>query len=204
MKADILKLLLRSHTEGMSRAFVAPRSSWPLPRVPLRPSPRRGRDPRSDRHHAPADGTGPARPKGVVDIAQPPAISPRSSKAAIAKSGSATSFSTTRPAPCSERVMAENRSRARLERFRCPASSPAPISRQPGCGRRSPPLDAGEMGLPLLTVRLSTRCSRGLLGATGCSYVRSSTRCRVARAVVPVRRVDAVGKARAIPTTSAR
>src|SRR5690606_31238444 len=64
------------------------------------------------------------------------------------------------------RVIAENRSRARLERFGVAPRSRLLFHGPPGCGKTlAASVLAGEMGLPLMTVRFDALFSR-FLGAT--------------------------------------
>jgi SpoVK/Ycf46/Vps4 family AAA+-type ATPase len=65
-----------------------------------------------------------------------------------------------------KRVISENRSRARLERFGVSPRRRLLFHGAPGCGKTlAAAMLAGEMGLPLLTVRLDALFSR-FLGAT--------------------------------------
>ncbi len=163
MKGDILKLLLRSHAEGDESSFrkaalqlAAAESSAGHVRV--------AEEIRSIIAKMPATS---ARKQGpVVDIA-----APRGELADILEGGyreerrrdivlRADAEDTLK------RVLSENRSRARLERFGVSPRRRLLFHGAPGCGKTlGAAVLAGEMGLPLMTVRLDALFSR-FLGAT--------------------------------------
>lgn len=163
MKADILKLLLQSHSEGDESVFrkaalqlaaaesmaghvrVADELRAIISKMPLS----------SPRKHGP-----------VIDIA-----APRGDLADILEGGHRDERlrdivlrDDTRETIL--RVIAENRSRARLERFGVSPRRRLLFHGAPGCGKTlAAAVLAGEMGLPLMTVRFDALFSR-FLGAT--------------------------------------
>lgn len=162
MKADILKLLLQSHAEGDEAAFrraalqlAAAESSAGHGRV--------AEELRAIIAKLPA--VQPPRAGPVVDIAQP--------------RGDLSDLLEGRH--CEERlrdivlrddvrqlllrIIAENRSRARLERFGVSPRRRLLFHGPPGCGKTlAATVLAGEMGLPLMTVRFDALFSRFLGG----------------------------------------
>ncbi|MBK7115886.1 MAG: AAA family ATPase [Proteobacteria bacterium] len=163
MKADILKLLLHSHAEGDESSFrkaalqlaaaestaghvrVADEIRSIIAKMPAT----------SSRKHSP-----------VVDIA-----APRGELADILEGGHRDERLrdiVLRPATQETllRVIDENRSRARLERFGVSPRRRLLFHGAPGCGKTlAAAVLAGEMGLPLMTVRFDALFSR-FLGAT--------------------------------------
>jgi SpoVK/Ycf46/Vps4 family AAA+-type ATPase len=163
MKADILKLLLQSHAEGDESSFrkaalqlAAAESSAGHVRV--------AEEIRSIIAKMPPTS---ARKQGpVVDIA-----APRGDLADILEGGHREERLrdiVLRPetGETLRRVISENRSRARLERFGVTPRRRLLFHGAPGCGKTlAAAVLAGEMGLPLMTVRLDALFSR-FLGAT--------------------------------------
>jgi SpoVK/Ycf46/Vps4 family AAA+-type ATPase len=165
MKADILKMLLQSHAEGDESSFrkaalqlAAAESTAGHSRVAdeiraiiAKLPPTRARTSRQD---------------PVADIA-----APRGELADILEGGHRDERlrdivlrSDVRETLL--RVMAENRSRARLERFGVSPRRCLLFHGAPGCGKTlAAAVLAGEMGLPLMTVRFDALFSR-FLGAT--------------------------------------
>ncbi len=164
MKADILKLLLQSHAEGDESSFrkaalqlAAAESTAGHVRV--------AEEIRAIIAKMPA--TAFRRPQGpVVDIA-----APRGELADILEGGHREERLrdiVLRPETeeTLERVLSENRSRARLERFGVQPRRRLLFHGAPGCGKTlAAAVLAGEMGLPLMTVRFDALFSR-FLGAT--------------------------------------
>ena len=163
MKADILKLLLRSHAEGDDSTFrkaalqlAAAESVAGHVRV--------AEDIRTIIAKMPA--TGKVSTKPVIDIA-----TPRGDLADILEGGHRDER--LRDIVLREdarklllRIIAENRSRARLERFGVMPRRRLLFHGLPGCGKTlAAAVLAGQMGLPLMTVRLDALFSR-FLGAT--------------------------------------
>lgn len=164
MKADILKLLLRSHADGDESSFrkaalqlAAAESSAGHVRV--------ADEIRSIVAQMPPTN---ARKQGpVVDIA-----APRGELADILEGGHREERLrdiVLRPEveETLKRVIFENRSRGRLERFGVSPRRRLLFHGAPGCGKTlAAAVLAGEMGLPLMTVRFDALFSR-FLGATG-------------------------------------
>jgi SpoVK/Ycf46/Vps4 family AAA+-type ATPase len=163
MKADILKLLLQSHAEGDESSFrkaalqlAAAESAAGHVRV--------AEEIRSIIAKMPAMSTRKQEP--VVDIA-----APRGELADILEGGHREERLrdiVLRPEAQETlvRVLSENRSRARLERFGVSPRRRLLFHGAPGCGKTlAAAVLAGEMGLPLMTVRFDALFSR-FLGAT--------------------------------------
>ncbi len=163
MKANILKLLLRSHAEGDESSFrkaalqlAASESSAGHVRV--------ADDIRAIIARMPPMGAQP--PRHVVDIA-----TPRGDLADILEGGHRDERmrDIVLPPPVREllqRVLKENKSRHRLEQFGVPPRRRVLLYGPPGCGKTlTAAVLAGEMGLPLMSVRLDALFSR-FLGAT--------------------------------------
>ena len=163
MKADILKMLLLSHAEGDEPSFrkaalqlAAAESSAGHVRV--------ADEIRSIIAKMPATST--RRQGPVVDIA-----APRGDVADILEGGhreEGLRDIVLRPDAQETlvRVISENRSRARLERFGVSPRRRLLFHGAPGCGKTlAAAVLAGEMGLPLMTVRFDALFSR-FLGAT--------------------------------------
>lgn len=163
MKADILKLLLQSHAEGDETSFrkaalqlAAAESTAGHVRVAEEIRAIIAKMPATSiRRHAP-----------VVDIA-----APRGELADILEGGHREERLrdiVLRPEAeeTFRRVLSENRSRARLERFGVSPRRRLLFHGAPGCGKTlAAAVLAGEMGLPLMTVRFDALFSR-FLGAT--------------------------------------
>jgi SpoVK/Ycf46/Vps4 family AAA+-type ATPase len=163
MKADILKLLLRAHAEGDEWSYrkaalqvAAAESAAGHVRV--------AEEIRAIIAQMPATN---ARKQGpIIDIA-----APRGDLADILEGGHRDER--LRDIVLSEdardtllRVLAENRSRGRLERFGVSPRRRLLFHGVPGCGKTlAAAVLAGEMGLPLMTVRFDALFSR-FLGAT--------------------------------------
>ncbi len=163
MKSDILKLLLQSHAEGDETSFrkaalqlAASESAAGHARIAddiraiiARMPPTTGRK------------TGP-----IVDIA-----APRGELADILEGGHRDErlrdiVLTPEVRELLLRIISENRSRARLERFGVSPRRRLLFHGAPGCGKTlAAAVLAGEMGLPLMTVRFDALFSR-FLGAT--------------------------------------
>ena len=163
MKSDILKLLLQSHAEGDETSFrkaalqlAASESAAGHARIAddiraiiARMPPTTGRR------------TGP-----IVDIA-----APRGELADILEGGHRDErlrdiVLTTEVRELLLRIISENRSRSRLERFGVSPRRRLLFHGAPGCGKTlAAAVLAGEMGLPLMTVRFDALFSR-FLGAT--------------------------------------
>lgn len=164
MRADILKLLLQSHAEGDEPSFrkaalqlAAAESSAGHVRV--------AEEIRAIIAKMPA--TAFHKPQGpVVDIA-----APRGELADILEGGHREERLrdiVLRPTTeeTLKRVLSENRSRSRLERFGVQPRRRLLFHGAPGCGKTlAAAVVAGEMGLPLMTVRFDALFSR-FLGAT--------------------------------------
>lgn len=163
MKADILKLLLQSHAEGDEPSFrkaalqlAAAESIAGHVRV--------AEEIRTIVARMPATSTRKQAP--VVDIA-----APRGELADILEGGHREERLrdiVLRPEAHQTllRVISENRSRARLERFGVSPRRRLLFHGAPGCGKTlAAAVLAGEMGLPLMTVRFDALFSR-FLGAT--------------------------------------
>jgi SpoVK/Ycf46/Vps4 family AAA+-type ATPase len=163
MKADILKLLLQSHADGDESSFrkaalqlAAAESSSGHVRV--------AEEIRALIAKLPA--TSGRKPGPVVDIA-----TPRGDLADLLEGGHRDERLrdiVLRPAvrELLLRVIAENRSRGRLERFGVSPRRRLLFHGAPGCGKTlAAAVLAGEMGLPLMTVRFDALFSR-FLGAT--------------------------------------
>lgn len=163
MKADILKLLLQSHAEGDESSFrkaalqlAAAESTAGHVRV--------AEEIRSIIAKMPATSTRQQGP--VVDIA-----APRGELADILQGGHRDErlrdiVLRTDARETLLRVIAENRSRGRLEKFGVSPRRHLLFHGAPGCGKTlAAAVLAGEMGLPLMTVRFDALFSR-FLGAT--------------------------------------
>lgn len=164
MKAEILKLLLQSHAEGDESSFrkaalqlAAAESTAGHVRI--------AEEIRAIIAKMPA--TASRKPQGpVVDIA-----APRGELADILEGGhreERVRDIVLRPETeeTLKRVLSENRSRARLERFGVQPRRRLLFHGAPGCGKTlAAAVLAGEMGLPLMTVRFDALFSR-FLGAT--------------------------------------
>jgi SpoVK/Ycf46/Vps4 family AAA+-type ATPase len=164
MKADILKLLLSSHADGDESSFrkaalqlAAAESNAGHVRV--------AEEIRSIIAKMPPTSTRKQGP--VVDIAMP-----RGELADILEGGHREERLrdiVLRPEveETLKRAIFENRSRARLERFGVSPRRRLLFHGAPGCGKTlAAAVLAGEMGLPLMTVRFDALFSR-FLGATG-------------------------------------
>jgi len=163
MKADILKLLLQSHAEGDESSFrkaalqlAAAESNAGHVRV--------AEEIRAIISKMPATGSRKQGP--VVDIA-----APRGELSDILEGGHREERLrdiVLRPETegTLKRVISENRLRARLERFGVGPRRRLLFHGAPGCGKTlAAAVLAGEMGLPLMTVRFDALFSR-FLGAT--------------------------------------
>jgi SpoVK/Ycf46/Vps4 family AAA+-type ATPase len=163
MKADILKLLLQSHAEGDEPSFrkaalqlAAAESTTGHIRV--------AEEIRSIIAKMPATSTRKVGP--IVDIA-----APRGELADLLEGGHRDERLrdiVLRPdvRELLLRVISENRSRGRLERFGVSPRRRLLFHGAPGCGKTlAAAVLAGEMGLPLMTVRFDALFSR-FLGAT--------------------------------------
>lgn len=168
MKSDILKLLLQSHVDGDETSFrraalqlAAAESSAGHIRVAEEIRAIVGRmSPVAARRHA------------VVDIAQP-----RGELADILEGGHRDErlldiILRDDVRSLFQRLIIENRSRQRLERFGVGPRRRILFEGPPGCGKTlGAAVLAGELGLPLMTVRLDALFSR-FLGATA-SHLRT-------------------------------
>lgn len=163
MKADILKLLLQSHAEGDESSFrkaalqlAAAESTAGHVRV--------AEEIRAIIAMMPATST--RKHGSVVDIA-----APRGELADILEGGHREErlrdiVLRVEAEETLKRVLSENRSRARLERFGVSPRRRLLFHGAPGCGKTlAAAVLAGEMGLPLMTVRFDALFSR-FLGAT--------------------------------------
>jgi len=163
MKTDIIKLLLQSHATGDEASFrkaalqlAAAESSAGHVRV--------ADDIRAIIAKMPATGTRKSVP--IIDIA-----APRGELADILEGGHRDERLRDiilRPEVQEQllRVISENRSRDRLERFGVSPRRRLLFHGAPGCGKTlAAAVLAGEMGLPLMTVRFDALFSR-FLGAT--------------------------------------
>jgi len=163
MKADILKLLLQSHAESDEASFrkaalqlAAVESSAGHVRV--------ADDIRAIIAKMPATGTRKAGP--IIDIA-----APRGDLADILEGGHRDErfrdiVLRDEVRELLRRVILENRKRGRLERFGVSPRRRLLFHGAPGCGKTlAAAVLAGEMGLPLMTVRFDALFSR-FLGAT--------------------------------------
>jgi SpoVK/Ycf46/Vps4 family AAA+-type ATPase len=164
MKADILKLLLQSHAAGDETSFrkaalqlAASESNAGHVRV--------ADEIRSIIAQMPAT-SGAARGGPVVDIA-----TPRGDLADILEGGYRDErfrdiVLRNEIRALLKRIIVENRSRGRLERFGVSPRRRLLFHGAPGCGKTlAAAVLAGEMGLPLMTVRFDALFSR-FLGAT--------------------------------------
>lgn len=163
MKADILKLLLQSHADGDESSFR--KAALQLAAAESTAGHIRIADEiRALIAKLPAVATRKATP--VVDIA-----SPRGELADILEGGYREERLRDIVLPSEVRdlllrVISENRSRARLERFGVTPRRRLLFHGAPGCGKTlAAAVLAGEMGLPLMTVRFDALFSR-FLGAT--------------------------------------
>lgn len=168
MKSDILKLLLQSHVAGDETSFrraalqlAAAESSAGHVHVAEEIRAIVGRmSPVATRRHA------------VVDIAQP-----RGDLADILEGGHRDErlvdiILRDEVRALFQRLIVENRSRQRLERFGVGPRRRLLFEGPPGCGKTlAAAVVAGELGLPLMTVRLDALFSR-FLGATA-SHLRT-------------------------------
>ena len=163
MKADILKLLLQSHADGDETSFrkaalqlAASESNAGHVKV--------ADDLRAIIARLPSTGSKKSTP--VVDIS-----SPRGELADLLEGGHRDErlrdiVLTTDTRDVLLRIMSENRSRGRLERFGVEPRRRLLFHGAPGCGKSlGAAVLAGEMGLPLMTVRFDALFSR-FLGAT--------------------------------------
>jgi len=159
MKNDILKQLLLAHVEGDDGAFrkaalqlASSESTAGHIRI--------AEDLRSIVARMPARGA------SVVDIAQP-----RGELGDVLEGGHREErlndiVLSAKARALFERILQENRSRERLERFSVSPRRKLLFHGPPGCGKTlGASVLAGEMGLPLMTVRLDSVFSR-FLGAT--------------------------------------
>jgi SpoVK/Ycf46/Vps4 family AAA+-type ATPase len=164
VKADILKLLLQSHAEGDEPSF----RKAALQLAAAESTAGHGRVAEEIRAIiAKMPATAIRKQQGpVVDIA-----APRGELADILEGGyreERIRDIVLRPETQEtlSRVLSENRSRARLERFGVQPRRRLLLHGAPGCGKTlSAAVLAGEMGLPLMTVRLDALFSR-FLGST--------------------------------------
>lgn len=164
MKADILKLLLQSHADGDETSFR--RAALQLASAESNAGHSRVADElRSIIAKLPPTTTA-RKPPAVVDIA-----TPRGELADILEGGCRDErlrdiVLRDEVRDLLQRVMMENRSRARLERFGVAPRRRLLFHGAPGCGKTlAAAVLAGEMGLPLMTVRFDALFSR-FLGAT--------------------------------------
>jgi SpoVK/Ycf46/Vps4 family AAA+-type ATPase len=162
MKADILKLLLQSHAEGDESSFR--RAALQLAQAESTAGHVRvAEEIRAIIAKLPPAST---RKGPVIDIA-----APRGDLADILEGGHRDERRrdiVLRPDAQETllRVIAENRSRARLEKFGVSPRRRLLFHGAPGCGKTlAAAVLAGEMGLPLMTVRFDALFSR-FLGAT--------------------------------------
>lgn len=163
MKADILKLLLQSHAAGDETSFR--KAALQLAAAESNAGHVRVADEiRSIIAQMPA--TSSARGGPVVDIA-----TPRGDLADILEGGYRDErfrdiVLRDEIRALLERIIVENRSRGRLERFGVSPRRRLLFHGAPGCGKTlAAAVLAGEMGLPLMTVRFDALFSR-FLGAT--------------------------------------
>ena len=192
MRAEILTKLLTAHLQGDERAFRKAA-------LGLAASESDAGHTRIAEEIRRLVAEMPASPKGagvVTDIAQP-----RGDLADILEGGHraerwANIILTDEAREALTRVVRENRARANLEQFGVEPRRHLLFSGPPGCGKTlAAAVLAGELGLPLLTIRLAALFSR-FLGAT-------ANHLRVVFAEMPRRpavylfdEFDAVGKAR--------
>lgn len=163
MKGDILKRLLQAHAEGDEQAFhkaalqlATAESTAGHVRV-------------AEELRGIIAKMGPPSPKArpVIDIAQP-----RGELADILEGGHREERLRDVVLPDAtrrqiERVLQENRSRGRLEKWGVGPKRRLLFHGPPGCGKTlTAAAMAGELGLPLMTVRVDALFSR-FLGATG-------------------------------------
>ncbi|MEZ4302393.1 MAG: AAA family ATPase [Polyangiaceae bacterium] len=163
MKADILKLLLRSHADGDESSFR--KAALQLAAAESTAGHIRIADEiRSIVSSMPA--TSVRKQASVVDIA-----TPRGELADILEGGHRDErlrdiVLSSEVRETLLRVISENRSRARLERFGVSPRRRLLFHGPPGCGKTlAAGVLAGEMGIPLMTVRFDALFSR-FLGAT--------------------------------------
>lgn len=163
MKSEILKLLLKSHSDGDDASF----RKAALQLAEAESSSGHGRiaeELRAIISKMPA--TFAKRTASIVDIAQP-----RGELADILEGGHRDErlrdiVVREEVRDLLRRIMMENRSRARLERFGVSPRRRLLFHGPPGCGKTlAAAVLAGEMGLPLMTVRFDALFSR-FLGAT--------------------------------------
>jgi SpoVK/Ycf46/Vps4 family AAA+-type ATPase len=162
MKADILKLLLQSHADGDETTFR--KAAMQLAAAESTAGHVRVADEiRAIIAKMPATSTR----RTVVDIA-----APRGELADLLEAGHRDErlrdiVLRDEARDLLLRLMQENRSRGRLERFGVAPRRRLLFHGPPGCGKTlAAAVLAGEMGLPLMTVRLDALFSR-FLGATG-------------------------------------
>lgn len=164
MKADIVKLLLESHLVGDDSTF----RKAALQLAASESAAGHSRVAEEIRALVAEMPTGQARPASqVVNIAQPRGElgdllegSHREERLRDIVLGEDTRKTLLR-------LLEENRSRARLEKFGVGPRRRVLLYGPPGCGKTlTAEVVAGEMGVPLMTVRLDTLFSR-FLGATG-------------------------------------
>jgi len=169
VKADILKLLLQSHADGDEACF----RKAALQLAAAESSAGHARVAEEIRAIVAKLPVAPARRVGaVVDIA-----TPRGELADILQAGHRDErlrdiIVAEDVEELLQRVMSETRSRGRLERFGVSPRRRLLFHGPPGCGKSlAAAVLAGEMGLPLITVRLDALFSR-FLGATA-AHLRS-------------------------------
>jgi SpoVK/Ycf46/Vps4 family AAA+-type ATPase len=163
MKADLLKLLLQAHADGDETAFrkaaiqlASSESSAGHSRV--------AEEMRAILAKMPP--VGPSRSPGIVDIARP-----RGDLADVLEGGHRDERLRNVVLPPAtrgliERILLENRSRAKLERWSVGPRRRLLFHGPPGTGKTlTAAAMAGELGLPLMTVRFDALFSR-FLGAT--------------------------------------
>lgn len=163
MKADILKLLLQSHADGDEMSFrkaalqlAAAESTAGHVRV--------AEEIRAIIAKLPSQGARKTPP--IIDIA-----APRGDLADLLEGGHREErfrdiVLRTDVRDLLSRILSENRSRARLERFGVAPRRRLLFHGAPGCGKTlAAAVLAGELGLPLMTVRFDALFSR-FLGAT--------------------------------------
>lgn len=164
MKADILKLLLQSHAEGDESSFrkaalqlAAAESTAGHVRVAEEIRAIIAKLPAASTRHQQGPVVDIAAPRGeLADILQGGHREERLRDIVLLPEVRETLL----------RVIAENRSRGRLERFGVSPRRRLLLHGAPGCGKTlAAAVLAGEMGLPLMTVRFDALFSR-FLGAT--------------------------------------
>jgi SpoVK/Ycf46/Vps4 family AAA+-type ATPase len=164
MKADILKLLLTSHADGDEASFR--KAAMQLAASESAAGHVRVADEIRGILAKMGPSSAPRRATPVVDIA-----TPRGELQDILEGGHRDErfhdiVLSQEVKDLLLRVIAENRSRSRLERFGVAPRSRLLFHGPPGCGKTlAASVLAGEMGLPLMTVRFDALFSR-FLGAT--------------------------------------